>query len=96
MLQNFHRYSNPSNTGGVHPKDVDSATTVEQIVRRKPLLGRVPVISLIQIYPIISILDIQTREQTTGFGGGGTVSQTFVWHEQLSLVCDPYSILGIN
>jgi len=86
----------PPILGGVHPKDVDSAVTVEQIVRRKPLLGRVPVISLIQIYPIISILDIQTREQTTGFGGGGTVSQTFVWDEQLSLVCDPYSILGID
>jgi RHS repeat-associated protein len=79
----------PPILGGVHPSEEDSAFTIKELIRSQPILGFMPVISIIQLYPVISILDVKEREETSGLQGGGLITQTFQWHEQLSLACNP-------
>jgi RHS repeat-associated protein len=64
--------------------------SVEGIIQREPLLAFAPVEYIILRYPVISILESATRDETVGPLGGGNVVQTFVWTEARDKACGAY------
>ena len=71
----------PPILGGVLPTSAE-ARSVEEVIEEYPLLWLAPLSTIIDFFPIISILKPQTREETSGLEGGGTMEQVFVWREQ--------------
>jgi RHS repeat-associated protein len=79
--------------GGVDPKGAEAAFSVEELLQANPSLASQSLGSIMDSYPIISILESKTRRKTTGplnglleLEGGGTMRQTFIWREQYPLL----------
>jgi hypothetical protein len=75
----------PPILGGVDPATAASWTSVEEVLEQYPLLWFAPLTTIIDFFPVISILEPKTREETGGFldlKGGGEMQQVFVWQEQ--------------
>lgn len=58
--------------------------SLETLVNQDPALGKAYLLEVIQSnrYPLISLLDAKTRQQTQGEEGGGVFRQTFRWSER--------------
>jgi RHS repeat-associated protein len=88
----------PPILGGVDPNVTKDWTSVEKILEENPLLWPAPLMTIIDFYPVLSILEPRLREETGGFldlEGGGTMEQIFVWQEQ-SFACGLPSWPGIQ
>jgi hypothetical protein len=75
----------PPFLGGVDPATAANGTSVEKVLEQYPLLWFAPLPTIIDFFPVISILEPRLREETGGFldlEGGGTMEQIFVWQEQ--------------
>jgi RHS repeat-associated protein len=72
----------PPILGGIDPLNAEQGLSIEEIIRENPLLLGESVFTLIENYPVISILDKKSRDATSLLGGGGTMWQTFKWHER--------------
>jgi hypothetical protein len=72
----------PPILGGIDPLNAEQGLSIEEIIRQNPLLLGASVFTIIENYPVISILDKKTRGTTSGLGGGGTMWQSFKWHER--------------
>jgi RHS repeat-associated protein len=82
--------------GGAHPSLEGIAKSIEGLVEGNAWLGFETVAYLVDTYPVISILEEQTRGETRGLfnlQGGGTTTQTFLWRDPPDFLCDPSQYL---
>ena len=84
----------PEIFGGVNPEEADRAFSIEELIQANPTLALETVARLVETYDVISVLRIQTRQQTTFLEGGGFVEQTFTWREEVfDCVVPPWPIV---
>ena len=72
----------PPILGGVDLSNAKQGLSIEEIIRDNPLLFNESLSTLIEQYPVISVLDPKSRAETSFGGGGGTMQQTFTWYEK--------------
>ena len=75
----------PPILGGVDPNVRRDWTSVEKVLEEHPFLWPAPLMTIVDFFPVLSILEPKTREETGGFlglEGGGEMKQVFVWQEQ--------------
>ncbi|MBE0411756.1 MAG: RHS repeat-associated core domain-containing protein, partial [Anaerolineales bacterium] len=57
-------------------------SSVEDIISKFPHLKKEQLQTIVNQYPVISILNDRTRSETQGMRGGGNMDQVFVWSEK--------------
>ena len=69
--------------GGARVNQANEALSIEEILELRPELAQYSVGELLKMFEgkVISILKIRSRDDTTGFMGGGLLVQHFTWEE---------------
>lgn len=77
----------PPILGGAPVSEAGEAYRLERRLTTYPGLGALPLGWILDIYPVISVLEPWTREETGFLMGGGRMEQYFRWCESYLLGC---------